>query len=382
MLEKIYEQNLDFEQALNLARKGTLGEICRAADRVRRKYYDNMITFSSNVFIPVTNYCRNRCGYCGFRRESGDPCARIMKPDEVKTVLVRGKEAGCTEALFTFGEKPEEKYSEVKDWLEEGGYSSTVDYLYHLCLMALETGLLPHSNPGILERKEIEKLKQVNASMGLMLESSSERLCNAGGPHECSPGKLPKRRIETIKIAGELKVPFTSGILIGIGETLEERIESIYVLKELHEKHGHVQELIIQNFDPKTNTPMENVPPPSLKEIMLTAAITRLVFKGELNIQIPPNLNTQHERELLASGMNDWGGISPITLDEINPNHSWPSKEKLEKITREEGFRLTERLPIYPKYVQKNYVSKIVAPLVHKLADEKGYRKVKVELVK
>jgi len=376
VLKKIYEENLDFEEALTLASKGNLGEICKAADRVRRKYYDNITTFSSNVFIPVTNYCRNRCGYCGFRREPGDPCARIMEPDEVKTVLVGGKEAGCTEALFTFGERPEEKYSEVKDWLEEWGYSSMVDYLYDLCLTALETGLLPHSNPGILERDEIEKLKQVNASMGLMLESSSERLCGAGGPHEYSPGKLPKRRIKTIEIAGELKVPFTSGILIGIGETLEERIESIYVLKELHEKYGHIQELIIQNFDPKPNTLMENVSPPSLNDTMLTAAITRLVIKGEISIQIPPNLNTQYERELLASGMNDWGGISPLTSDEINPNHSWPSKENLEKITREAGFRLIERLPIYPKYVQKNYISNIVAPHVHELADKKGYRKV------
>lgn len=377
MLKRIYEKDLDFEQALTLVSEGNLGEICKAADRVRRKYYGYITTFSSNVFIPVTNYCRNRCGYCGFRREPGDPCARIMKPEEVKTILVRGKEAGCTEALFTFGEKPEEKYPEVRDWLEEWGYSSIVDYLYDLCLMALETGLLPHSNPGILEWSEVEKLKQVNASIGLMLESSSDRLCDAGGPHEHSPGKLPKRRIETIKIAGELNVPFTSGILIGIGETLDERIESIYVLKELHEKYGHIQEVIIQNFDPKTNTPMENVPPPSLEEIMLTAAITRLVFKGGMNIQIPPNLNNQHESELLVSGMNDWGGISPITIDEVNPNHSWPLKENLEKITREAGFKLVERLPIYPKYVQKNYISNIVAPLVHKLADKKGYRKVK-----
>ncbi|MEM2146864.1 MAG: 7,8-didemethyl-8-hydroxy-5-deazariboflavin synthase CofG [Candidatus Jordarchaeaceae archaeon] len=378
MLKKIYEQNLDFEQALTLAKEGNLNQICKAADKVRREYFSNITTFSSNVFIPVTNYCRNRCGYCGFRREPKDPCARIMEPEEVKKVLVMGKEAGCTEALFTFGEKPEEKYPEVKEWLEERGYPSIVDYLYDLCLMALEVGLLPHSNPGILERREIEKLKQVNASMGLMLESSSERLCGAGGPHEYSPGKLPKHRIETIKIAGELKVPFTSGILIGIGETLEERIESIFLLKELHDKYGHIQEVIIQNFDPKPNTAMENVPPPSLEETMLTAAITRLVFKGETSIQIPPNLNNHHESELLTSGMNDWGGISPITVDEINPNHSWPSKENLEKITRKAGFTLIERLPIYPKYLQKNYVSNLVAPLVHKLADKKGYRKVKV----
>ncbi|WXG42456.1 MAG: 7,8-didemethyl-8-hydroxy-5-deazariboflavin synthase CofG [Candidatus Freyarchaeum deiterrae] len=371
---------MDFEEAQALANEGNFREICKAADSIRRKYYGNITTFSSNVFIPVTNYCRNRCGYCGFRREPGDPFASIMKPDEVKKILVRGKEAGCTEALFTFGEKPEEKYSEVKNFLEEWGYTSTINYLYDLCLMALEIGLLPHSNPGILERNEVEKLKQVNASMGLMLESSSERLCDNGGPHEESPGKFPKQRIKTIKYAGELKVPFTSGILIGIGETLEERIESIYVLKELHEKYGHVQELIIQNFDPKPNTPMENASSPSLKDIMLTAAITRLVFKGEINIQIPPNLNIQHERELLASGMNDWGGISPVTLDEINPNHSWPSKENLEKITGEAGFKLIERLAIYPKYIQKNYISSTVAPLIHELSDEKGYRKVKIEL--
>ncbi|MEM3525945.1 MAG: 7,8-didemethyl-8-hydroxy-5-deazariboflavin synthase CofG [Candidatus Jordarchaeaceae archaeon] len=376
MLENIYEQNLDFEQALTLASKGNFNEICRAANRIRRKYYRNITTFSLNVFIPVTNYCRNRCSYCGFRCEPGDPSARIMKPEEVKTLLVKGREAGCTEALFTFGEKPEERYPEVKEWLEERGYPSIVDYLYDLCLMALEIGLLPHSNPGILKRDEIEKLKQVNASMGLMLESSSERLCCAGGPHEFSPGKLPKYRIETIKNAGELKVPFTSGILIGIGETLEERIESVYVLKELHEKYGHIQEVIIQNFDPKPNTPMEKVSPPSLKEIMLTVAIARLVFKGEISIQIPPNLNMHYESELLVSGMNDWGGISPITVDEINPNHSWPSREKLEKVTREAGFKLVERLPIYPKYVQKNYMSDIVAPLVQKLADKNGYRKV------
>lgn len=376
MLKRIEEEDLDFGEALTLASSGDLDEICKAADRIRRKYYDNIITFSSNVFVPLTNYCRNRCGYCGFRREPGDPSGKIMKPDEVKTVLVKGKDAGCTEALFTLGEKPEEKYPELKELLEEWGYSSTVEYLYDLCLMSLEIGLLPHSNPGILEKSEIKKLKQVNASMGLMLESSSERLCEAGEPHEHSPGKLPKHRIKTIKYAGELKVPFTSGILLGIGETLEERIESIYVLKKLHDKYHHLQEIIIQNFDPKPNTPMEKVPPPSLNEIKLTAAISRLIFKGEISIQIPPNLNIRHERELLTSGMNDWGGISPITSDEINPSHHWPSKKKLEKITRDAGFSLIERLPIYPIYVQKYYVSSMVAPLVHELADEKGYRKM------
>ncbi len=376
MLNNLEEEDLDFEEALTLASSGNLSEICKAADSIRKKYYDNIITFSSNVFIPLTNYCRNSCGYCGFRREPGNPSGRIMKPDEVKTVLIKGKEVGCTEALFTFGEKPEEKYPEVKELLEEWGYSSTVDYLYDLCLMSLEIGLLPHSNPGIIERDEIKKLKQVNASMGLMLETSSERLCEPGEAHGHSPGKLPKHRIKTIEYAGELRVPFTSGVLLGIGETLGERIESIYVLKNLHDKYDHIQEIIIQNFDPKPNTPMENVPPPRLKDIILTAAITRLVFKGETNIQIPPNLNIKHERELLTSGMNDWGGISPITADEINPTHSWPSKKKLGKITKEAGFSLIERLPIYPKYIQKNYISSIVAPLVHELADKKGYRKM------
>ncbi|MGQ9720507.1 MAG: 7,8-didemethyl-8-hydroxy-5-deazariboflavin synthase CofG [Candidatus Jordarchaeum sp.] len=376
MLQNIDGKDLNFEDALILASSGNIDEICEAADRIRRRYYSNIVTFSSNVFIPLTNYCRNRCGYCGFRHKPGDPSGIIMRPDEVKNVLIKGKEARCTEALFTFGEKPEEKYFEVKKFLEELGYSSIIDYLYDLCLMALEIGLLPHSNPGILDKSEIRKLKQVNASIGLMLESSSKRLCEAGGPHEHSPGKLPEKRIKTVKAAGELKVPFTSGILVGIGETLEERIESIYVLKKLHEKYDHIQEIIIQNFNPKPNTPMEDFSPPTLNDIILTAAITRLVFKGKTNIQIPPNLNIGQERELLISGMNDWGGISPITVDEINPNHHWPSKIKLGKITREAGFSLRERLPIYPKYIQKNYISSNVAPLVHELADNKGYRKM------
>ena len=375
MLKGIEEEELDFDRALALASNGDMEEICRAAGRIREKYYGRNITFSSNVFIPLTNYCRNRCAYCGFRREPGDSDARIMSPEEVKALLVRGKQAGCTEALFTFGEKPEEKYPEVREFLEERGYSSIIDYLYDLCVMSLEIGLLPHSNPGVLKRGEVEKLKQVNASMGLMLESSSERLCHTGGPHEHSPGKLPRKRIETIRYAGELNVPFTSGILLGIGETMEERVESIYVLKTLHEKYGHIQEVIIQNFDPKPNTPMENFPPPSINEIILTAAIARLVFKGEVSIQIPPNLNIRHVRELLKSGMNDWGGISPITLDEINPSHPWPSKKNLEKITREAGFSLIERLPVYPKYILRKYIPSMVAPLVHRLADERGYRK-------
>ncbi|MEX2752172.1 MAG: 7,8-didemethyl-8-hydroxy-5-deazariboflavin synthase CofG [Candidatus Freyarchaeota archaeon] len=375
MLKNIDFEDLTFEEALNLSSEKNLRALCDVANRIRKKYYGDIVTFSLNVFIPLTNICRNRCSYCGFRREPGDPLARIMSTEEVENLLIRGKKAGCTEALFTFGEKPEEKYPEVRSLLKEWGYSSMVDYLYDLCLAALDVGLLPHSNPGILEKREIEKLKQVNASMGLMLENCSERLCGAGGPHEHSPGKLPESRIKTIKYAGELKVPFTTGILLGIGETVEERIESIFTLKELHEKYGHIQEIIIQNFTPIPGTPMEKVRPPSLSDVMLTAAITRLVFKGEISIQIPPNLNIGRERELLASGMNDWGGISPVTSDEINPNNPWPTRQKLEKITRENNFRLVERLPIYPKYIQKGYVSGKIAPLIHELADEKGYRK-------
>lgn len=354
-----------------------LKNLAPLADSKRRQFFGNTVTFSKNVFIPLVNLCRNKCAYCGFRREPWEKDARILYPDEVKFMLLQGKKAGCSEALFTFGEKPEEVYPSVRHELKKiGGYSSILEYLYDMCLEALKIGLLPHSNPGVLTEEEIRTLKEVNASMGLMLENVSERLCGKGGPHEYSPGKHPKLRLDTIAYAGKCRIPFTTGLLIGIGETMEEVIASLKAICLLHEKYGHIQEVIIQNFTPKANTPMSNHSPPSYEYYSTVVALARIMLPGDVSIQVPPNLNQEHIASLIKVGANDLGGMSPITPDYINPSNPWPRLESVEKAVAEVGATLRERLPIYPKYVKRgDFLSEIVADVVALLADEEGYRR-------
>lgn len=318
------------------------------------------ITFSRNIFIPLTNICRNRCAYCGFRRDIKHPEARLLTISEVKDMLLRGVKAGCSEVLFTFGERPEEVRG-FMSWLKELGYHNTVDYLVELCKLSIRMGLLPHSNPGILNKNEFKKLKPYNASMGLMLETIAWVEA-----HKDSKGKNPMLRIKTIEMAGELGIPFTTGILVGIGETWQDRIESLLMIKKIHEKYGHIQEVIIQNFTPKPNTKMATFPSPSMKEMARVVSMAREILPEDVAIQIPPNL--ADSVELIKAGASDLGGISPITIDYINPEKPWPEIAQLK-------LPLRERLPIYPKYIRKRWYSKHIAPLIDTLSDAEGFRK-------
>ncbi|MEM3664505.1 MAG: 7,8-didemethyl-8-hydroxy-5-deazariboflavin synthase CofG [Candidatus Jordarchaeales archaeon] len=346
------------------------------ADSIRRRSFGDTITFSKNVFIPLVNLCRNKCAYCGFRKEPWDSDARLLRPEEVKSILLQGKKACCSEALFTFGEKPEEAYPSIRQELQRMGYSSIVEYLYDMCLEALKLGLLPHSNPGVLTEEEVKALKEVNASMGLMLENASKRLCGAGGPHEHSPGKQPKLRLKTIAYAGKWKVPFTTGLLIGIGETIGEVIASLKAIRSLHKKYGHIQEVIIQNFIPKKDTPMSFHPPPDFNYFSKIVALARVTLQEDISLQIPPNLNPGKITSLIKMGANDLGGISPITPDYINPSNPWPSIETIEKMVASVGATLRERLPVYPKYIKKGcFLSDTVAEVVASLSDKEGFRR-------
>lgn len=321
-------------------------------------------TFSRNVFIPLTNICRNRCGYCGFRRDIDHPEARLLAPAEIAEILDRGVRSGCSEALFTFGEHAEEV--EGFTWmLQRFGYHSIIDYLADMCRLSIQKGLLPHSNPGILEKDELEKLKSCNASMGLMLETTGSIEAHNG----CA-GKTPAARIKTIRAAGELRIPFTTGILVGIGETLSDRVLSIHAIREIHEEFGHIQEVIIQNFIPKNGTAMSSHPPPAMKTMKETVSLARQLLPEDVAVQVSPNLISPGE--LLKCGASDLGGISPETIDYINPESAWPTLMELRAMA---GVPLKERLPIYPHYVKKEWFSKEIAPLLGSLSNAEGFRK-------
>lgn len=322
-------------------------ELTNKANEIREEIYGNQITFSRNVFVPVTHQCRNRCGYCGF--VSDDPQSWIL-PEGFQEILAKAVKNDCKEVLLTLGEKPEEKYTSAKNFLKQQGFENTVAYVQHLCELTLEKSLLPHSNLGVLTFDELKIMKEVNASLGLMLETHSDRLMKEGEAHEHSPGKNPELRLEVIKNAGKLKIPFTTGILIGIGEIWEERIESLKILSKISEKFNHIQEVIIQNFNPQKNTPMENNNPPTEEEILLSLSLARNILPPNVSLQIPPNLNRNRILQAIDHGANDLGGISPVTIDYINPNMPWYEEEKINKLLSSRELTLEERLPVYPSY--------------------------------
>ncbi|MHC1635222.1 MAG: 7,8-didemethyl-8-hydroxy-5-deazariboflavin synthase subunit CofG [Candidatus Methanospirareceae archaeon] len=324
------------------------------------------VTFSKNIFIPVTNVCRNACDYCGFRARGVEDAYLMRKEDLIEVVRDKGD---AIEALFTLGEKPElsKNHPFFKKWLHDLGYSSIVSYTKDLCKLAIEHGLLPHCNLGILSEEELRVLREVCASMGLMLETIEEVEA-----HRKSPGKDPKKRLKTIEYAGKLKIPFTTGILVGIGESREGRIRSLKAIREIHEKYGHIQEVIIQPFSPKPFTPMANVKPPSLEEIKETVRIARSILPKEVAIQVPPNLIAP--KELIEAGASDLGGISEKTIDYINPEAPWPSEEELRREIA--PFELRERLPIYPRFIKKKWWhSEEIGDMIERYADEEGLRK-------
>lgn len=314
------------------------------------------ITYSKNVFIPLTEVCRNYCGYCTFRKDPEDPETLILKDKEsIFSTLKNAEKYNCTEALFTFGEYAD-TIPLVKKTLEEEGYSTMLEYLYEVCEETINTTtLLPHSNPGVASYNELKKLKQVNASMGMMLENSSKRLLELPA-HKDSPGKDPEIRLQVLQDAGKLKIPFTTGILIGIGETQEETAQSLLDLRKIQNKYGHIQEIIIQNFKTKPGIPMENHPEPTLLQMIRTVATAQILFP-DVSIQVPPNLNILTSQTFLLCGADDWGGVSPLTKDYVNPEAPWPQIKELEKLTKDAGYQLKERLPVYEKYINTEYLS-------------------------
>jgi 7,8-didemethyl-8-hydroxy-5-deazariboflavin synthase CofG subunit len=300
----------------------------------------------------------------------------MMRPEQVLAIAEAGKRMRCTEALFVTGERPEQKYPEVREWLRSLGHSSTVDYIAEVGELVLKkTGLLPHTNAGSLTKKEMAVLRDTNPSMGVMLETSSERLMEAGMAHEGAPSKHPRVRVKTLEAAGELKIPMTTGILAGIGETPEELVDSLFVIKELHKKHGHIQEVILQNFEPKPETGMAGFPSTPKEYFVRAVALARLVMP-EMNIQVPPNLNPAIYGRYIDAGINDWGGISPVTIDHVNPEFPWPTIESVRQATEERGMQLRARLPVYPEYVKKGgggeFISERLARYIELLADVDG----------
>ncbi|HWP26314.1 MAG TPA: 5-amino-6-(D-ribitylamino)uracil--L-tyrosine 4-hydroxyphenyl transferase CofH [Xanthobacteraceae bacterium] len=340
------------ESVLRELEAETLADLCAQACALRSLGHGKRISYSRKVFIPLTQLCRDICGYCTFAKTPSRVKAPYLSPEEVLAIAAAGARAGCHEALFTLGDKPELRYAAARAALRRLGYASTVEYLAAMCsLVQRETGLLPHVNAGVMSEAEIALLRTVSVSQGIMLENVSERLCQRGQPHFGSPDKHPHVRLGMIAAAGRLGVPFTSGILIGIGETRLERIASLISLRNLHAEHGHIQEVIIQNFRAKSSTRMANAPEPDLQDLLWTIAAARLILGPAANLQAPPNLSNEHFDRLLDAGINDWGGVSPVTPDHVNPEAPWPALAKLEQVTEARGFHLVERLAIYPAYV-------------------------------
>jgi len=353
-----------------------LDALLAEARDLRARGHGRIISYSRKVFVPLTRLCRDSCGYCTFATTPSKTAAPYLPPNEVIAIAQSGRQAGCHEALFTLGDKPELRYAAARNALEKLGYNSTAEYLAAMCeLVAKETGLLPHVNAGILDEAEIARLRKVSISQGIMLETASERLSQRGGPHFGSPDKAPQVRLAMIASAGRLQVPFTSGILIGIGETRRERIETLLALRDLHTRYGHLQEIIIQNFRAKPNTRMGGASEPDLDELMWTAAVARLICGPQMNIQAPPNLSYERFATLLDAGINDWGGVSPVTPDHVNPEAPWPELHKLERATTAAGLHLVERLAAYPAYIDDadRWIDpKMRAPLLRH-ADASGF---------
>jgi FO synthase len=374
------EEDVSQHEAYRLmwATASELPALMLAASLVRDRHKGNLVTYSRKAFIPLTNLCRDTCGYCTFVRQPDDPRAHTLTPEEVLAVAKAARDLGCKEALLSLGDRPEDKYPNHRRWLERRGYSTTLEYLRDMCeLVHKETGLLPHANPGIMTREDIAALREVNASMGIMLENVSTRPLRSGEAHHRCPDKVPKHRLATLEYAGQMKVAFTTGILIGIGETLEERVDSLFAIKEIHQRYGHIQEVIIQNFRAKPDIPMRDHPEPTLLDMLRTIAVARLILGGRMNIQAPPNLTPDAYQMYLFAGINDWGGISPLTKDYINPERPWPKILELRAVTEEAGFRLRERLPIYPEYVASGdgFIPASLADRVLALADGQGLAK-------
>ena len=363
------------EDALSLMNDAPLEALLQAAAGVRDRFKGRSVSYSRKVFIPLTHLCRDYCGYCTFRADPQPGVQPYMTPDQVLAVAEAGRLAGCKEALFSLGDQPERIFSEAKDFLKTLGFERTLQYLAAMCDLVLEkTGLLPHSNPGLMGMDDLRRLRETNVSVGLMLESASSRLGRPGGPHWRAPDKVPSLRLRTLDHAGQLSMAFTTGILTGIGETREERVDALLAIRAAHERHGHIQEVIIQPFRAKPDIRMAHAPEPSKDDLQRTIAVARLILGGEMNLQSPPNLLSEDYPDLLHAGINDWGGVSPVTKDFINPEAAWPQISSLAARTASAGFVLRERLAIYPEFASRpGFVNNRLQPHVRRLQGGDGY---------
>ena len=344
-------------------------ELMSTAQNLRKKFKGKTVTFSKKAFFNLINMCKDTCTYCTYKAEPGEEKLSMMSKQDIKQMLSLAKKYRCVEALFVTGERPEQKYQEAKDWLKKNGFKSTAEYLVHASELALEAGLFPHTNAGNLTIDEMKELQKTNVSMGLMLENISERLSQKGMPHYLAASKRPKARLEVLENSGKLKIPMTTGILVGIGETPEEIIESIFAIKKLHEKYGNIQEVILQNFQPKQDTMMSNFPSAEENYFKIIVSISRVIMP-EMNIQIPPNLSPKSYQSFLSVGINDWGGISPLTPDYVNPEFSWPDIKKIDENSKNAGFDLKCRFPIYPEFF--SFISKELRDKMSFIEDEEG----------
>ncbi len=379
MLEHIStESPISRDQAIALAEVDETAALADIACAMRDRAHRNIITYSKKVFIPLTHLCRDVCHYCTFAKTPRRIVSPYMSVEEVLALCHEGAALGCQEALFTLGEKPELRYKAAREALAQMDFDSTLEYVAHVAERVLkETGMLPHINAGNMTTEEISSLRKVSASMGIMLESASARLCEKGMPHYGSPDKIPEVRLETMELAGQQSVPFTTGILIGIGETRLERIESLLAIRDVHEKHGHIQEIIVQNFRAKPDTKMHSAPEPDLNELLWTIAVARLIFGPDMHIQAPPNLSPGVLPQLVHAGIDDWGGVSPLTPDHVNPEAPWPHLDNLARETEAAGKFLEQRLTIYPSYVKeyKQWLAEETVALVLRQADASGFAK-------
>jgi len=357
---------------LTVTEPGEVAALLAVAGHLRTRSKGTTLTYSPKVFLPVTNLCRDRCAYCTFRADPDDPHAWTMRPEEIRRTSRDGARLGCIEALMCLGDRPERAFRSYRTMLSDLGHRSTISYLGQACEIAIEEGLLPHTNAGVMTRAELEQLKPVNASMGLMLENVSPRLRERGQAHHAAPDKDPALRLGMLRDAGELQIPFTTGILLGIGETPPEVVASLVAIRDLHERYGHIQEVIVQNFRAKPTTRMAASPEPGSLDMARTIAVARLLL-GDMNIQAPPNLSPRDHRLFIDAGVNDWGGISPLTPDYVNPEAPWPHVSALADTCREAGFTLAPRLPVYAEYVaQPGFLDPAMRTLVERHAANKG----------
>ncbi len=373
IIHKINEsKEIKKEQIFELIEDVPKQVIFETASKLRNEKKGKVVSFSKKAFFNIINLCRDTCSYCTYKAEPEDTKLSLMDEQTVKKLAELAKKYNCTEALFVTGERPEQKYQEAKEWLRKQGFSSTTEYLIHCSEIVLKQGVFPHTNAGNLTKNEMKELAKTNVSMGVMLENSSVRLREDGMPHQDAPSKEPLARLNILKNAGELKIPMTTGILVGIGETLEECIQSIYDIKKIHQRYGNIQEIILQNFHPKPKTSMFEHSTPEESYFKMVVALCRIIMP-DANIQIPPNLSPDNYNEFLSVGINDWGGISPITSDYVNPEFSWPNIQNVEKKCGNLGFSLKARFPVYPEFVP--LINNDLKQRISLIADEKNYVK-------